>query len=382
MFSYARGVLLRIPYIKYTADYFFPILTGICLLLSVHYLIKALTWPDVIFVMSVLLIFMVHMLVYPENSDYLLSISGTFLATVLPMYLIGVCFDMDKHIKLLYYASLLNIGLFVMYNLSTSTYVMNSEAAYTSSMSRAYTLLPQLLMVVGQCFKKPNVINISAGIVGGIFLMMCGNRGALLLYVFFIVACVIFLVQKKGWPFYLVTASVVGVVLYFYEWILNLLRVWFLSMGVSTRVIERLAAGDFFESTGRDTITETLLLAIGENPFMGYGMGGDMAIVGSYAHNLAMEMWTSFGVLLGSALLIGILVVFVRGWLGAREEDEKHILLVLLCVGLLKLYLSNSYLLEGMFFLLLGVCVGITRKRSKGKVLQIGGRGRKNYEDL
>lgn len=368
LFSYFRGFLLRIPYVKYAADYAFPVIMAITIMLSFFYIIQLLSWKDVVCVLLVSLIYLVQIVLYPENGAHLWSIAGSFFTSVLPIYFIGVCFDSEKNLRLLYLTSLVNVWAFVIFYLPTGSAGLGDQAEYASFLSRAYALLPQLLMVVGYWFKKPGVINIATGIVGFAFLLMCGNRGSVVLFLLFIAAGVLFLTEKKRGLVSAVVLAVCALIAYFFEYLVMVLNVWFTQLGMSTRIFERLLSGDFLQSAGRDVITEELWTAIWEKPVFGHGLAADRTMVSSYAHNLAIEIWISFGVFLGSLLLILICFVMIRGWLASKTRESRIVFLVLLSVGFLKLFLSSSYLQEGMFFMLLGICVGQARK-ARGDVL-------------
>ena len=159
-----------------------------------------------------------------------------------------------------------------------------------------------------------------------------------------------------------------------------MLRFLFLFLGMSTRVLDRLAAGDFLESAGRDYLAERLLQAIEDKMILGYGLGGDMVLVNSYSHNLVIELCISFGAIVGGLLLLVVIFLLIKGWLGAKEKNEKILLLALMCTGFLKLFISSSFMLEGMLFLLLGVSIRLMRKRAESRALLL--RREIIYEDL
>ena len=175
IFRYARAFFLRIPFVNLIADCFFPCLMLICIIFSFPFIIKHISWKDFFATLMFLILYLSQIIIYPANSEYLLSIFSTLFISVLPLYFIGLCFDTNKHLKLLYSISILNIWLFAVYTIFIGAEIsISSQSAYSSSMHRAYILLPQILVVIGYLFKKPNIINLMTAILGFILLMMCG----------------------------------------------------------------------------------------------------------------------------------------------------------------------------------------------------------------
>lgn len=372
LFSYVKAILQRIPYIKYAADYVIPMLMILCLCLSFPYFIRSISWKDIIFSCGVVTVYLLNILIYPENEE-LTEIAGTFFFSVFPLYFIGLRFEASKHWQILYTMSIINIWVFAIYYIFLSD---NSFAAYqgtsTSYMGRAYVLLPQLLCVLTEVLKNKNILNIATGFLGFFLLLMCGNRGSVLLVLLFIIFYVLSDTgYKKRVYLYVGAISVLGVIVYYYQVLLSMLVSVFLKLGVSTRVLERLLDGTFFESSGRDAIMSKLTSAIWENPIIGHGLCSDRTITGSYAHNYAFELWTAFGVIFGSIILIATVYVIVGAWIKSTDKIYKGVLLVLICTGFLKLFVSSSFLDEKLFFMLLGCCVAQLRS-NKFKIAELG----------
>lgn len=365
VFTYAKAFLLRIPIIKLVANYFFPFCMTVCILLSIEYLVKKISWKDIIFIIVFLAIYIVQMIFYQKNGEYLGAVSETLFLYVLPLYFVGLCIDVNKHLNTLYIMSIINVWMFVVYHILFEEAVTASQASYHSSLHQAYILLPQLLVIFGYMLQKMNYINVITAVVGFVFLIMCGNRGTVVLLLLYIFIYLMFLLEKrKRWGIYLAVGALSVYVIYSFNKLIVAMRLLFVRFGVSTRILDRLASGDFFDSSGRDNIAETLLQAIHENPIWGYGIASDRVITeGSYAHNLALELWTSFGIVVGSILLLAIINIIAYGWIKAQDVKNRFFLLVLFVSGFLKLFISSTYLAEGLFFMLLGFCVQQIRKR-------------------
>lgn len=378
-FSYVRAVFLRIPYIEYFADYIFPCLMIACLIFAIPYFEKIILARDLCFFGLVVIIFLLNLILFPENES-LLSIMWSFFVSVFPMYFIGLRFEPSKHFRILYIMSIINIWAFAVYNLFiNSNRLEGVQGTYESYMGRAYILLPQLLVVICSLLRKKNMLNATTGIIGSILLLMCGNRGTVVLLLLFIFLDIIFNTNKEKRVYVYVGAfSIFGILIYFYQTLIVFLPHLFSKVGMSVRVFELLYDGTFFESNGRNTIIEKLTAAIWDNPIIGHGLCSDRRIAGGYAHNYAFELWTAFGVIIGTLILAVTIYIIITAWIKSKKPQDKGVLLILICVGFLKLFISSSFLLEGLFFMLIGYC--ITQLRNNNfKTLDLG---EKKNEDM
>ena len=116
IFSYVRAIILRIPYIKYTADYILPSLMLICFALAFKYFVRSISWQDIIFFEAVAIVYLLNIVIYPENAE-LGTITGSFFLTIFPLYFVGLRLEVTKHFKLLYIMSIVNICAFAVYYL-------------------------------------------------------------------------------------------------------------------------------------------------------------------------------------------------------------------------------------------------------------------------
>lgn len=363
IFSYVRAAFLRIPYIEYLADYIFPCLMIVCLFFAIPYFKKIILIKDFLFYGIVAVVFLFNFFLFPENES-LITIWKVFFVSVLPMYFIGLRFDCSRHFRILYIMSLINIWAFAVYNLFINSNRLDiTQIALDSFMERAYFFLPQLLVVICDFFKKKSILNIVTGIIGIVLLFMCGNRGTVVLLLIFILLQIFLNTNGKQRIFMSFGAiTIFAIVIYFYQILIVFLSAFFSKMSMSIRIFERLADGTFLESNGRNIIIEKLTSAIKDNPVIGYGLCSDRTIAGNYAHNYAFELWTAFGVIFGSILLIATIYVILRAWIYTEDIANRGIVLMLICVGFFKLFMSSSFLLEGLFFMLIGYCIGSLRK--------------------
>lgn len=158
-----------------------------------------------------------------------------------------------------------------------------------------------------------------------------------------------------------------GVLFLFFDRLLILLYNISLKLGLSIRIFAKFFEGDFFVSSSRNRIIEVLFEKISEKPVLGYGIAGDRTLVGGYSHNLAVELWVSFGIIIGTILLGVLFFICIKALIKSRKNNVDNMaILLLICCGLINLFLSGSYLSAPYLFLLIGLCISVIRK-SKNK---------------
>ena len=358
LLGYAETVMKKIPLVNIVAQWVIPFIVVVCIAAALPYMVKSISYKDVIFVLCVGLAYCLNLLIYKSTHKYLREIGTALWTTVLPVYFIGLCMDVKESGKMLYRLSMLNVWLLMFVSLVLGDPMSDTRSLYEGAMGRAYNMLPQVLVICIFVFEKPNVWNISTLVVSSIYLFTCGTRGAVLCLFVFIIAYVLFRKPvKKHIALYCVVLLVMAVILIFYRPILLGLKFIAVELGMSDRTINKMLSGAFFTSTGRDTLKNVVVKGILARPVLGYGIAGDRTLVGIYVHNLALEFLASYGVILGSILLMALAVVIIMGYRKAQNSETKAFILMLCCAVILKLFMSSTYLQEELFFLLLGLCI-------------------------
>jgi hypothetical protein len=219
-------------------------------------------------------------------------------------------------------------------------------------------------MVMVAALEKKNWLDILVSLVGAFVIMAFGSRGPILCMLSLLVMYMLInkKVHKHIW-FFATVIVLLAITTLMYEEMLLQIRWLVERIGMSTRVFDLVLSGEFAESLGREQIQRVLTEAIMNNWF-GYGIAGDRAIVGTYSHSLMWELWTSFGVFAGSFLLVILVFYFVKLLLQKAKSPSEGdgLLIVLFASCFVKLFMSGSYLIEPVFFLMIGIVIAEYRK--------------------
>lgn len=366
LLTYIRAVMLRIPVIGGMADGIIYTAYALLIVFSVPQILKCVRLSDLSFAFLTVCVCVLNYAFFPTNAEALDRYLPTFLFLTFPLYFIGLSLDFEKTYPWLYRLSLITIPAFAVHKLFVGAPMTEVQSIYVGDMWASYNLLPHACLIALAALKKPGVVNVAMAMMGIIMIASLGSRGPLLCIVMVVaVYLLLFKRYRQAAISYLLIAVVAGFV------VINLDSImWFLhdtakAMGLSVRIFEKFFEGAISESSGRDIIAEQLCERIAERPLWGYGIFGDRAVIGSYAHQIVIEMWHAFGVLIGTAILGGIIVVLLHaGRVVKRQDRYSALFFSLLFAGFIKLFLSGSVFNEMCFFMLLGFSVKIVRRRN------------------
>lgn len=261
----------------------------------------------------------------------------------------------DKHIvyeKMRKYSYLIS-GMLIF------SYILTKENT-SYNMSLGYYLLPTSLMHINEWIEGKNrILNSLFCIVEIYIICVFGSRGVMLCLLSYI-GIRIFMklktVQAK------IVFSSLTVIL------LGIVFLGFQMLDTSNEIVDNsyilssLKNGTFFKSA-RSTIYKDSLEMILEKPILGWGIAGEFFILGTYPHNLFLELMIDFGVLLGGTFSIYFIFKIIMAF--KANTNIKELLLIFLCAGFFPTMLSGSWLLDWKLFLFSGMIFSIVSKKNK-----------------
>ena len=370
LMQYFRAAVMRVPIIGTFPDAVITICYIVVVILALPKF--KLNGRDFLFVLGVTAIFILEFLFRGQDNPYLDAYFPSFLLITVPLYLVGVAISFyenrEKLILYLYMLSSLTIILNFAYKVIFGTPMDAVMSQYQGDMNLSYNLLPHCCLVAFYAAKKTNIFNVGLTVFSVIYLSMLGTRGA-----------TVILLVNIAWNFIMGKNSkrmiskiliLFGAIAVFVSSSLcNSLIMWMYEfaqkLGLSIRIFDKLLGGTQLGSSGRDILTERLLASVNEHFLFGTGLCSDRMMVGIYAHNMLVELWVEFGVVIGSLTLMILIYVLLRGYIGSNKSEERGLIIALICSAFLKLFLSGSYMDESLLFILLGICTGILRKNRK-----------------
>ena len=347
-----------------------PLLFCFALVFALPIIVRRMKAADLVFFSTIAIVYFIDYFLFPDNQGYLFSNAFRFLGTCVTLFFVGICLDVPQVSKKLYIASLISMWVNLVYFIFVRR--TSYKAVAYGDMDAAYHLLPHICWIACNMFERPHAFNIISFAVGSFLLFSMGSRGPMLCLLALIVLYLVFFKKFKH-PLrantIILIVAIILVLTFFpiVKWLTEVSK----DIGLSTRVFERISENTFFVSGGRDDIRNSLMTNLAERPAIGFGIGGDRALLGRYAHNIWLELCVSFGYPLGTLLVIVLAVVLLRGIIKGSPGEERAFVLTLICSSVLKLMMSGSFLDEEGLYLLIGLCISIARKAKKERTQRL-----------
>lgn len=360
--NYITAFIKRTPIISAAGPLFTPSVIIIALLLSLLYIMKNIHAGDFIAFIVYVIVIISTSLIFPENWDeYISPQLGRIMLMALPMFFVGLAYKHEKFKNDLFWASLIGVIIVFLYQF----YLLRiGKTLESDNMDTAYNVLPSVLYLIYWAFYKKKITYWAIAVISSVLSFVFGTRGPIFAILVFLAANVFLRIintKNKLLQIVYVLICAVGLVLLFSGNVLTDIVMWmsksFEKMGFSTRIFDYFINGEITYHNGRDVLYAPAIDAIKTGPLFGYGFMGDRVIFGRYVHNIFLEIWCSFGIIVGSLIILALVGLTVISLWKSRNKDSFNMILLLICMIFTKLMMSGSYATEPYFYLFIGVCV-------------------------
>lgn len=341
-------------------------------LLSINYSNKYIKKRDLVAWILYGMLFLLNSIMFDKNQAALEEYTIKSVLITFPYLFCGELIDIKRMFKPL---SRVSMGVIAWYMFYSMIYMQNkvgtfSETGVTQNMHFAYLVLPHVIYCIWYSFThSKDFLNHLFTALGIILLISYGNRGSFLDILVFVVCYVLFFVKtKRKYLIWIITiASAILIYIYLTE-ILLFLQILMEDLGMSTRIIDTIMEEQFMGGASvseRDLFKDILWQEVDGSPFWGYGICGSWQFIGTYPHDLILDMFISFGVFTGSLILLLLGVLSLKAFRACTNNEEKAFLLLLFITGIFKLFISYTYLDNIETFLYIGYCIRLIRQKKQ-----------------
>ena len=341
------------------------------IIVSSSYIRKNIKPIDIILYCAIGGVYYSHMVLYPQNAPYLNDLALDYFITVLPLYFLFLCFNVEKSLPMLRTIAIASIIIdFVVLFLfgGAAKYGFGDEEYH--GMTMAYGILPHVLIEIWMSFRYRRMWDIIFSCIGFLLLLSMGTRGPILCLAVFVIGYLLFFGEFRHKVRSRVIIGIVGVIaLWLIEPLVKMLNIVLVSMGMSTRITSMIINNSLDDMNGRDTIGDFVRDAINQGPFWGYGLAGDRAILsgtylqGGFSHNILSELQVSFGLIPGIIIFGGILFFIFIVFRHSTSLNNKVFFLLLVSMSC-SLWVSGSFLMDNVIYMMFGFGVNILRRNS------------------
>lgn len=355
-----------------------PLAYSILAVLSLGYWVRKIKPIDIILYILIICAYLSNYVFYPENEEAL-DIYVFVFPSVLLCYFIGLVMEIDKTQMLLYYISVVNLLCSSAYyflftqadDYSGGAIEMNENA---HNMSAAYEILPSVIYIIWITFKNSSLksilsfhywLSVIFSFLGFFLIISMGTRGPLVCILFFVSMYLFFLSNNSHKFGTMVLLAILGLLIMLnLESILLYMVDLLSSLNMSSRIFQIMIENSFMENSSSEERISFMNILLNEMTtfysFFGHGFAGSYRFIQSYPHNIIYEVFFSFGYVVGGLLIILFVYLIIKSFHFCKDSTSKSFLLLLLSCGFVHLLMSNTFLQDSYFFLLIGYCVKST----------------------
>lgn len=243
---------------------------------------------------------------------------------------------------------------------------ISSENETFSYMGFGYGTTLYWTIITRFAFVERKPLQIVTAIIVALLIAIFGNRGALIVILVVVTVFSIIYTKLLTKVVLFLTISVVSLWGFFnFYSILNVMAKISERLGIPSYIFHRLSNNEFFSESGRDLIREKSLGLIQNKPFIGHGIAGDRIYIGTHAHNIFLELFIDFGIILGAIFSIVLISIMLHMLILKGNDAWRDLFLVYSLPTITMLMFSNSMYNSVEFWTTLAIyCAYLNSKRT------------------
>lgn len=307
-------------------------------------------------------IFLYNYLVFSQNSEFLKDIIFPFFFTSLPCFLYSYSIK-DRRIFENTMGKIANI-VFTLGTLIAILVVLNKISLGRYSMSLSYYMLLPTIIYLKVFFENFSLKYFISFTISLLVILALGARGPIMCIGIFVIMYLLNNRTKLTYKIIIVYSSILASLMLIFVNINKLLLFMYNfmeSFGISSRTLRLFMKGDI-SSSGRDYLYKEIIYQIKENPIMGIGVTGDRLYIGTYTHNVFIEILSGFGVVFGSLIIILLILVSFKS-IKQSDRNDSNFMVIWFSIGLAPLIVSGSYLIDFNFWIFFGFALNSIFKK-------------------
>ncbi|SDB26582.1 O-antigen ligase like membrane protein [Ruminococcaceae bacterium FB2012] len=240
------------------------------------------------------------------------------------------------------------------------------------SMTFGYKMLLPCLVFISVGLNQKKVFFIVLGCIAAGEILMLGSRASFLCVLVYLLLFIIFIRSneieyRKKIQFFIIIIIISVLIVLFYQQILEAIGSVFESIGFSSRTIQRIINGSIAEDPIRHSIYDMAIEKIQNNWIVGYGMLSDRYFFGTYCHNMFLEIFMQFGLIVGAGIILLLFINIFKGFFIKQNSDFKQFFIVFFSCSIVRLMVSYSFWDDSNFWIMLAILKHLLEKNKMTK---------------
>lgn len=312
----------------------------------------------------IVVVYLETILIYPQNTTFIIKYIPEIIYALIALFFFGRRLDYDDLIEGVRIGSII---LFIYWQITIAFGNMILEDGGEYSMTFGISLsLPTVVFLYDYFYKKRAVAIIFA-IISAFEILLFGNKSPLVIIAVYILITFYTKSEKKILRRICIVLACALLVLLSNTITENIVH-FLEKIGISSRSLRHMEAGRFFSliqgTGGRNVIYQTSFEAIKKSPIIGYGIKGDMALLGTYPHNFILELTIQFGIPLTIFILFFLFTKIRRSII--TDKEISNFLLMICIYAFTYLFVSGSFWALKEFWIVVSIII-VSSKKTKSK---------------
>lgn len=302
-------------------------------------------------------IFLLNIVLFPQNLKEIKSILFDFFIMCLPCFIFSFSIDnyevlfntLKKHCRVIFVVGIFMSYLIIFKNLNIGR--------NNYSMSLSYYLLIPSLIYLYQFLRSYSLSSLVFFIISTAGIVLTGARGPIFCIAVYVIVYILNNLRGKNSKaqllFYITAIFLLSIALIFFNDIIELISRILGYFNIYSRTITILLS-DGLNLSGRDRFYMGALQLIKNHPLTGVGITGDRVYLQGFVHNLFLELILNYGIIFGLSISIVLICIFVKSIVFV-DRETSNFNMVFVCLGVVPLLFSSSYLFNTWFWICLGL---------------------------
>jgi O-antigen ligase len=300
-------------------------------------------------------IILFNFLLFPQNTEILKNQLFDFIGISLACFIYS--YSIDDTGELMNVFGKIAFAIFYIGLLTGFLTITNVIYLGTYSMSYSYYMLIPAIYFLNKLLKKFDIKSLIAFLVTLFFILILGSRGPVLcMVVYFILFLIVNINYRKSKKllFFFIASSSIALLWLIRNYLIKIMVQLNTLIGIDSRTLRVLLKNTFY--TGRENVYPVVINLISKNPLLGVGIAGDRFYLGKYSHNIFLEIFSGFGIIAGSIILIVLIFIIFKS-IFMKNKKKANINLIWFSLGFMPLLFSGSYLTQFLFWIYLGIAI-------------------------
>ena len=137
--------------------------------------------------------------------------------------------------------------------------------------------------------------------------------------------------------------------------------------GLNSRMLDTIVTGSVSLDNGRNRIWTTVWKMILEHPIIGNGVYADRYAVGIYCHQILLELWLDFGIVIGTLFVFTLIIGVSRMLFKCHNKNWKLLFIIFFSLTVVRLSVSYSFWYDTNFWICMAIYMNYIEEKNLKK---------------